>query len=317
MIAPYTDLSPRVRQLDQALANENITFCADPKRGVIVKIRDTTHGGEVQLLLRGAHVLSATLPGQAEDIFHLSPKTAYPPEAPIRGGNPFVFPWFGSRDGYPSHGFARLLEWKPVRTYIDANGPGIALELTHEDIKQQERFAQDPEWSDKLFQVTMEITVGKEGLSQKATVRNLGAAALSFQGGFHPYFSAHNYLDVTVEGLEGLPSVNSLMAKQREEARYSPLLFAVGAIDRIHFPLDSSSAPSEVIIREGLRQLTIGQKGLPNWVTWNPGDRFAEKPGWAADIADNKLFVCVEPLYALGYVTLAPGADYDFEFTAR
>jgi D-hexose-6-phosphate mutarotase len=52
-------------------------------------------------------------------------------------------------------------------------------------------------------------------------------------------------------------------------------------------------------------------------VTWNPGDRFAEKPGWAADIADNKLFVCVEPLYALGYVTLAPGADYDFEFTAR
>ena len=42
----------------------------------------------------------------------------------IRGGVPICFPWFGNRDGEPSHGFARIAEWQLVKTSVAPDGSG-------------------------------------------------------------------------------------------------------------------------------------------------------------------------------------------------
>ena len=35
---------------------------------------------------------------------------------------PICFPWFGNRDGEPSHGFARITEWQLVKTAAAPDG---------------------------------------------------------------------------------------------------------------------------------------------------------------------------------------------------
>ena len=35
---------------------------------------------------------------------------------------PICFPWFGNRDGEPSHGFARVTEWQLVKTAAAPDG---------------------------------------------------------------------------------------------------------------------------------------------------------------------------------------------------
>ena len=52
----------------------------------------------------------------------MSAKSHFAPGQPIRGGVPICFPWFGNRDGEPSHGFARITEWQLVKTSAAPDG---------------------------------------------------------------------------------------------------------------------------------------------------------------------------------------------------
>src|SRR5689334_12327580 len=85
----------------------------------LVKIR--TPWSAAEIYLNGAHISHFQKNGEPPLIF-MSRKSYFAPGKAIRGGVPICFPWFGNRDGQPSHGFARITEWELVNTRAAADG---------------------------------------------------------------------------------------------------------------------------------------------------------------------------------------------------
>lgn len=79
------------------------------------------------LCLQGAH-LTSWKPEGHEDCLFLSPNAAFVPGKAIRGGIPVCWPWFGPRKGAPSHGIARISEWRLHHQEMDKRG-NILLSL--------------------------------------------------------------------------------------------------------------------------------------------------------------------------------------------
>jgi len=94
--------------------------------GGLPKINITTKASTAEIYLNGAHVTGFQKNGEPPLLF-MSAKSWFAPGKPIRGGVPICFPWFGNRDGEPSHGFARIVEWQLVKT---AAAPDRAVTLT-------------------------------------------------------------------------------------------------------------------------------------------------------------------------------------------
>ena len=91
----------------------------------LVKIR--TPWSTAEIYLHGAHVTHFQKNGEPPLLF-MSAKSHFAPGKPIRGGVPICFPWFGDRDGEPSHGFARIAEWQLVKTDVAPDG-SVTLNL--------------------------------------------------------------------------------------------------------------------------------------------------------------------------------------------
>ena len=83
--------------------------------GGLAKIAVTTPFSTAEIYLHGAHVTHFQKRGEPPLLF-LSRRSRFAPGKPIRGGVPICFPWFGNREGEPSHGFARITEWQLVQT---------------------------------------------------------------------------------------------------------------------------------------------------------------------------------------------------------
>ena len=91
------------------------------KNGSLAKINVETDSSTAEIYLHGAHVTLFQKNGEPPLLF-MSRKSWFAPDKPIRGGIPVCFPWFGNRDGSPSHGFARTTEWHLVKTSAASDG---------------------------------------------------------------------------------------------------------------------------------------------------------------------------------------------------
>ena len=78
--------------------------------GGLPQVKIKTPWSAAEIYLHGAHVAHFQKNGGPPLIF-MSRKSYFAPDQPIRGGVPICFPWFGNRDGEPSHGFARITAW--------------------------------------------------------------------------------------------------------------------------------------------------------------------------------------------------------------
>src|SRR5476651_1272469 len=92
-----------------------------PGNGGLPKIVITTKHSTAEIYLHGAHVTHFQKNGEPPLLF-LSAKSYFAPGKPIRGGVPVILPWFGNRDGEPSHGFTRITEWQLVKTFASSDG---------------------------------------------------------------------------------------------------------------------------------------------------------------------------------------------------
>ena len=90
-------------------------------KGGLPLVKIHTPWSTAEIYLHGAHVAGFQKNGEPPLIF-MSRKSYFAPGKPIRGGVPICFPWFGNRDGEPSHGFARLAEWQLVKTTAAPDG---------------------------------------------------------------------------------------------------------------------------------------------------------------------------------------------------
>ncbi len=89
-----------------------VTFAGG--NGGLPKINITTGRSTAEIYLHGAHITGFQKNGEPPLLF-LSAKSHFAPGQPIRGGVPICFPWFGNRDGQPSHGFAYAFRWRNSR----------------------------------------------------------------------------------------------------------------------------------------------------------------------------------------------------------
>src|SRR5690606_4388546 len=90
-------------------------------QGGLPKLDIRTPWSEAEIYLHGAHVTHFQKSGEAPLLF-LSAESLYQSDKAIRGGIPLIFPWFGNRDGFPAHGYARTTAWDLIETTATPDG---------------------------------------------------------------------------------------------------------------------------------------------------------------------------------------------------
>jgi D-hexose-6-phosphate mutarotase len=258
----------------------------------LVKIH--TPWSTAEIYLHGAHVTGFQKNGEPPLIF-MSARSYFAAGKPIRGGVPICFPWFGNRDGEPSHGFARLTEWQLVKATAAPNGtvtvtfalPGIAGSSNWNLLRTE--FVVTV--SDKL---TMELTMASESCDGMVDIENC----------LHTYFHVADISAVTLTGLENAPFDDFAFGAggKRSAAENAPLHIAQET-NRV-YP-DNIAA---VEIRDGKlkRVIRVEKFNSKSTVVWNPWTTQKMPEDWGAGEHFN--MVCVESgNVKQNKLSLAPG----------
>jgi glucose-6-phosphate 1-epimerase len=261
-------------------------------KGGLPFIRIETPWSAAEIYLQGATVTHFQLHGEPPVLF-LSEASRFEPEAPIRGGIPIVFPWFGKPENRAGqHGFARNRKWEvlDVQKHSDGN---VSVQLTL------------PESAELLsIPVSYQVTLGKT-LTTKLTVTNYSTHAFDFESCLHTYFNVGDIQKVEVVGLNGKEYLDSLDSRKRRQETEASIRFA-GEVDRIYL-----NAPGEIEIRDPAlgRKILVQQSGAKSAVVWNPWIAKAKAMPDFGD-AEYQRMVCVESgNVAADHVTLEPGLD--------
>ena len=94
-------------------------------RGELPMLEVTTRWSTAEVYLHGAHVTHFRKNGEPPLLF-MSQCSRFAPEQPIRGGIPIIFPWFGMREGFGQHGFARIKEWE-LKEFSPASDGSVSI----------------------------------------------------------------------------------------------------------------------------------------------------------------------------------------------
>lgn len=252
--------------------------------------------GAAHIYLHGAHVSHFQPAGQAP-VLWMSAQSWFAEGKPIRGGVPLCWPWFGPREGLPSHGFARLRPWTLYETAQLGDGRTRAVLTLADDAASR---AQWPH----AFRLRYTVTVGRE-LELELRVDNPGDAPFRCEEALHTYLAVGDIRRTTVEGLAGV----SYLDEKRDFARVAQVGAVAfdGETDRIYL---DTAATCAVVDPAGGRRVVIAKEGSLDTVVWNP---WIAKARAMPDFGDDEWpgMVCVETVNARDHaLELAPGASH-------
>ena len=275
-----------------------------------------------RLFLHGAQVTSWRPAGVDDSLIWLSEEAVFREGTAIRGGIPICFPWFGPDKppaGGPSHGLARLVNWRMLEaTGLDDGAVSVSVGIDSSEP------APDPGWAHAFrvrdgesgavgFSARLTAVFGAS-LDTRLEVTNTGARAIGFEAALHSYYRVADVTRVHISGLEGAPFVERASgATQESRVEQEPIRFA-GEVDRIY-----EDAPSRVTLVDEVTggSLLLESVGAGSWVVWNP---HITKAAAMADFGDDewRTMVCVEPA-ALhgGTVWLEPGECHTLVVAVR
>lgn len=240
----------------------------------------TTPLAEAHIYLHGAHV-AHYVPARQTPLLFLSSQSQYRDGAPIRGGVPVIFPWFGPREGFPSHGFARNRAWVAESLRQKASGEVVlTLRLEPDD---ETRALWPGDWI-----LRHRVTVGST-LAMELEIENRSAVPFRCQDVLHTYFLVHDVRAVRVHGLEGASYCDALDGKLLKRQPCEPIGFAA-ELDRDYIGTEAAC----VIEDPGFsRRIVVEKSGSRSTVVWNP---WIAKSQAMADFGDNEWprMVCVE-----------------------
>lgn len=255
--------------------------------GGLPKFNITTSRSNAEIYLHGAQVTRFQKNDEAPLLF-LSAASEFHPKRAIRGGVPIIFPWFGGKEGFPSNGFARTVEWEAVSRNLAEDG-SISIRFHMPSIAS--------------FDVHHTITVG-ETLSMELTVHNTSTKAASFEACLHSYFQIGSISTVSIAGLTGCAYIDKLRPGSFRETGES---FGIDSeIDRVFI---DTTATVEIIDPTLARVIRVEKSGSRSTVVWNP---WIEKSRNLSDIGDEEYhrMVCVESgNVAANKITLPPGGS--------
>jgi D-hexose-6-phosphate mutarotase len=246
-----------------------LTILSGP--GNLPKIRVETQWSSAEIHLHGAQVTHFQKKGDAPLLF-LSAASDYVLGKPIRGGVPIIFPWFGSREGLPAHGFARTVPWNLVETAVLGSGE-IRLRLALPTIA--------------FFEAEFIVTVG-ESLSMELLVRNSGKQETALETCLHTYFQISDIAAISIHGLAGAACVDKLADRAFVESD-APLTIG-SEMERVY---RDTTATVEIVDPGLSRVIRIEKSGSMSTVVWNP---WIEKSKRMPDFGDDEYpqMLCVE-----------------------
>jgi glucose-6-phosphate 1-epimerase len=262
--------------------------------GGLALVKVQTPWSAAEIYLHGAHITRFQKNDEPPLIF-MSQKSYFAPGKAIRGGVPVIFPWFGNRDGEPSHGFARIAEWQLVKTSATTDGavtlqfalPGKSGNSTWNSLRTN--FVVTV--SDKL---TMELITANESCD----------GTIEFENCLHTYFHVGDISTVSISGLQGASYLdNSGNGRGELKTDGEPVLYIAGEANRLY--LDTSGT---VEIRDDhlKRIIRVEKSGSNSTVVWNPWT--TQKLPDDFDPAEYAQMVCVESgNVKQNKISLAPG----------
>ena len=250
-------------------------------------------GATAALQHHGAHLVSWRPASDGEERLFLSARSAYRPDAAIRGGVPVIFPQFAAEGPLPRHGFARTSEWSLLRTERLSNGAAAAtLEL-------RDSPATRAIWP-ASFVATLTVNVAGDALAIGFAVRNVGAHPFAFAAALHTYLRVHDVQRAELVGLRGIRYRES-SAPTVLVADAADVLRPTGAVDRVYV-----DAPRTLVLREPGRTLDVELTAFPDVVVWNPGAAAAAKLS-DMEPGSERHRLCVEAAAVQRPISLAPG----------
>jgi glucose-6-phosphate 1-epimerase len=259
-----------------------LTFEEGP--GGLIFTNITTPTATARICLHGAHLTSFIPKGQ-EEVLWLSPDAIYHPDKAIRGGIPICWPWFSAHPSdpiQPSHGYARLSQWKiAVTSMPDPNTVEIQLTLPGCSLK---------------------ITVS-DTLSLQLTTHNNTDAHITLTSALHTYLRISDISKIHVQGLDHTHYLDDVDGSKLKSQTSDVTIEQ--EVDRRY-----ENTTSDILVHDQNRTLRVTKTGSHSTVVWNPwSNRAAE----IADMPDNgyQTMLCIEAANAgSDIITLAPGASH-------
>lgn len=250
-----------------------------------------TPWSQAEVYLQGAHVTQFQKHGEPPLLF-LSQCSRFEIGAPIRGGMPIIFPWFGKPADKPGqHGVARIREWDLKEVTSPADG-SVVLRF---------QLPEQPESAGCVVEYV--VSVGSS-LGAELVVTNQARDDITFEDCLHTYFSVGGIEAVSVAGLRGVDYLDALESRSRKTEAADAIRFT-SEVDRIYF---NTPHPVEIRDESLSRIVRIEKEHSLSTVVWNP---WIAKAKAMPDYGDDEYqrMVCVESgNVALNAITLGPGA---------
>jgi D-hexose-6-phosphate mutarotase len=259
-------------------------------QGDLPALEVATPWSQAEIYLHGAHVTQFQKHGEPPLLF-LSRCSRFENGAPIRGGIPIIFPWFGKPADKPGqHGFARNREWALKEVTSPADG-SVILRLG---------LPEQGESADCTVEYVVRVS---DTLSVELSVTNQSEREFRFENCLHTYFTVGDINTVSVTGLKSVDYLDSLEGRQRKTEASDNIRFT-DEVDRIYV-----NTPHSVEIRdESLRRvIRVEKEHSLSTVVWNP---WIAKAKAMSDFGDEEYqqMVCVESgNVAVNEITLLPG----------
>ena len=258
----------------------------------LVKIR--TPWSMAEICLHGAQITHFQKSGEPPLLF-MSAKSHFATGEPIRGGVPICFPWFGNRDGEPSHGFARITEWQLVKTDAASDG---AVTLTFALPQIPGRDAWTNLRADFVVTVadtlTMELVAANDSCDRKLEIENC----------LHTYFHVSDIGAVSLTGLQDAVFLD--FAAGDTGTRKPAENFPIKIQRETNRTYVDTASTVEIHDEKFRRAIRVEKSGSSSTVVWSPWT--TQKLPDDFDPAEHKHMVCVESgNVKQNKISLAPG----------
>ena len=273
----------------------------DQGHGGLPRLSVATVPCTAEVYLHGAHLCRWQPRGQAQPVLWMSRASRFEAGAPIRGGVPICFPWFGPKAGDPSvpvHGVARISPWTLVRAEVEPDGTAVIVLSLASNAAPQPAAPQ-------AFTLTFTARLG-ESLSMALTAANTGQTPLTFEEALHTYFAVSDVRRVSVDGLAGATFIDKTDAGARKTQDAAPIAI-VAETDRLYL---NTSAPVTLADPGFGRRIIVSKTGSLASVVWNP---WVAKSRAMPDFGDDEWpgMICIETANAADHaITLQPGGAH-------
>jgi len=250
-----------------------------------------------EIYLQGAHVATYQRKTEPSMLF-LSEESRFDNGQAIRGGVPVILPWFGAREGQPSHGFARTENWDLKETgQTDDGGAWVRLELPAN--------SKASEWQPP-FRSEYTVTVGRTLKLELTVINASNDRELVVENCLHSYFNVGDIGAVTIEGLSGVDYLDKVQNFARKTESRDAITIA-SEVDSVYL-----DAIGGVQIRDASlkRLIRVNKTGSRSTVVWNP---WTAKAKALTDFGDEEYLkmVCVESgNVGLNKLVIPPGGRH-------